>query len=240
MKEIIKKLSEDKVNHYSFIASGCGAIPFPLLDVAATTGVQIKMVQDLCEINGIEYKEEMSKALVASIAGNFLKLTGVSFIKSIPFIGTIIGGFASAILSGISTYLLGHAFIKYVDLNSKNQKIKNLSQIDLGAFNDIFKKLSEDKSTVVKQSMKILSKLKLKKSKEETQTSTAKTQGDTSRHDSDLFKKGIKAFGGNKEEFQKWLSTPSVYLKNQSPFTMILDGREKEVEDMLDSMMATQ
>jgi uncharacterized protein (DUF697 family) len=91
-------------------ASGAGAVPIPLLDIAAVTAVQMDMLKQLCRLYEIDFNESSGKSLISAVAGSTLARIGASFIKSIPGVGSLLGGMSMSILSGASTYGMGQVF----------------------------------------------------------------------------------------------------------------------------------
>jgi len=90
---------------------GAGLIPFPLADLFAVGTVQLDLIRKLCKIYEVDFKEEEGKAIITSLTTSMLAKVGArTAIKLIPGIGSIIGGVTMSILSGASTYAVGHAF----------------------------------------------------------------------------------------------------------------------------------
>jgi uncharacterized protein (DUF697 family) len=88
-------------------AVGAGLVPVPLLDIAAVTGIQLDMLKQLCSLYQVRYTESQGKSWVASLSGSILARMGASVIKSVPVIGSILGGVSMSALSGAATYALG-------------------------------------------------------------------------------------------------------------------------------------
>ncbi len=106
-------------------ASGAGLIPIPLADVAAVTGVQINMLRDLTKLHGSELSESVLQSFVTALTGGMLARIGASAIKAIPGIGTLLGGASMSIMSGASTYAVGHVAKKHLESGG------NLATVDL-------------------------------------------------------------------------------------------------------------
>ena len=122
---------------YTVCASICGAIPSPIVDLSATSGIQFTMIYSITELyynvlmnpNALNYIKEQTgisslniiegKNAIVFISIKFIyeliKKSAIqtvtenmaSFMKFIPVIGTIIGGIASIFLNGSFTYSLG-------------------------------------------------------------------------------------------------------------------------------------
>ncbi|HLU94106.1 MAG TPA: DUF697 domain-containing protein [Membranihabitans sp.] len=107
-----KQESSDKaIRSHMMWSMGAGLIPFPLADLFTVGAVQLDLIRQLCKIYEVDFKEEEGKAIVTSLTSSLLAKIGArTAIKLIPGIGTVIGGVAMAVLSGASTYAIGHAF----------------------------------------------------------------------------------------------------------------------------------
>jgi uncharacterized protein (DUF697 family) len=96
----------------SALAAGTGLLPFPLLDAAGITGIQLWMLRDLAGIYGIPFRKHLAKSLTGSLLGN-IGTTGL--IKFIPGLGSLLGGGAVAVSGGAATYALGKVFMQHFD-----------------------------------------------------------------------------------------------------------------------------
>jgi len=96
-------------SHVLYAMTG-GAIPIPLADMAAVTAVQLDMLRRLAELYEIDFDKEAARSLISAIVGATASKIGASMIKAIPGVGLIAGTGAQIILSGASTYALGHLF----------------------------------------------------------------------------------------------------------------------------------
>lgn len=104
-------------NHVGF-SMAAGAIPVPLVDIAAVTAVQLDMLAKLAQFYEVDFDTDRGKALVSAIIsagmGSYLGFTlgriGASLVKGVPFLGTAVGIASQAALSGAATYALGRIF----------------------------------------------------------------------------------------------------------------------------------
>jgi uncharacterized protein (DUF697 family) len=94
---------------------GAGLIPVPFLDFAAVTAIQIDMLQQLANLYEIDYSNSTGKTFVSALAGSTLAKLGASLVKSIPGIGTVLGGISMSVLSGASTYAIGQVVINHLE-----------------------------------------------------------------------------------------------------------------------------
>jgi len=114
------ELSNDLVKKYMWWSMGAGLIPVPLVDIAAVSAVQLKMIKDMSDIYGVKFSENKGKsilsALLGSIVPNSLARGGVgSILKMLPVVGTIMGGVSMSLFSGASTYAVGKAFVQHFE-----------------------------------------------------------------------------------------------------------------------------
>jgi uncharacterized protein (DUF697 family) len=108
------------VKNYMWWSMGAGLIPFPLIDLAAVTGVQIKMLKDVSDIYDIEFSQNRGKSIVSGLIGSIVPNTLShsmlgSLFKVVPFIGTISGSVSMAVFSGAATYAIGKVFIQHFE-----------------------------------------------------------------------------------------------------------------------------
>jgi uncharacterized protein (DUF697 family) len=105
------------VNRFALWSGVAGLIPIPLIDVAAVGGLQIQMVRRLSQVYDVEFSENRSKAIIASLAGSLIPATSgigaASMLKAVPVLGTITAGFVMPVLSAGATYAIGKAFIQH-------------------------------------------------------------------------------------------------------------------------------
>ena len=101
-------------NHVVWSMGASYVIPLPVADVFAVSAIQVDMIRQLSRVYGIDFAETQGKALVTSLTTSAMTKAGArSLIKLIPGIGTVVGGVATAVLNGASTYALGEVFKKH-------------------------------------------------------------------------------------------------------------------------------
>lgn len=107
--------ANDAVTRHVIYSMGAGLVPFPVVDVAAVTAVQLSLIRRLCEIYKVEYSDSVGKSLLAALAGGAAARVGASLIKGIPVVGFLVGGVSLSIMSGASTYAVGQVFISHLE-----------------------------------------------------------------------------------------------------------------------------
>lgn len=106
------------VRQYTYWSAGLGLIPVPAFDMVAIWAAQTKMVADLSKHYEIQFSEDRIRALITSLVGGVVPVwlagTGVgSWVKSVPFIGTVLGvalvpAFAAATAQAVGNVFLNH------------------------------------------------------------------------------------------------------------------------------------
>jgi uncharacterized protein (DUF697 family) len=107
--------AERIVRNHVLWSMGAGLIPIPLLDLAAVTAIQVDMLQQLANLYQVDYSKSMGKTLVSALVGSTFAKIGAMLVKAIPGIGTVLGGVSMSVLSGASTYAVGHVVIGHLE-----------------------------------------------------------------------------------------------------------------------------
>lgn len=89
-------------------AVGAGLVPVPLLDMIAVAYIQLDMLKQLATAHRVSYRESDGKVFVAALTGTAGAQLAANAIKLIPGVGSVLGGVSMSIMSGASTYALGH------------------------------------------------------------------------------------------------------------------------------------
>lgn len=106
------------VDNHILWSMGAGALPIPIVDVAAVTAIQLNMLKELCLIYDVDYSESFGKNLIKSLVGAGVAKVGASAVKTIPVVGSLLGGVPMVVLSGTSTYALGQVFKSQLQVNN--------------------------------------------------------------------------------------------------------------------------
>ena len=85
---------------------GAGLIPIPLFDIAAVTAIQMDALKKLAVEEGVDYTTDGGKQFVTALTGGTFARLGASLVKSIPVVGTVIGGLSMSAMSAASTYAI--------------------------------------------------------------------------------------------------------------------------------------
>jgi uncharacterized protein (DUF697 family) len=65
------------------------------------------MLKQLSELYGVNYSQSAGKGFITALGGGTLALFGGSLVKSIPLVGSLIGGVSVSVAAGASTYGIG-------------------------------------------------------------------------------------------------------------------------------------
>jgi len=119
MSERLEQAKEIVKNH-ALITAGLGLIPVPLLDLAAVSAAQLRMLHQLSKVYGQPFKKERVRALVSALLGGSVPyaLSGssiASMAKAVPFVGSFLGAAAMPALSGAATLALGRVFTNHFE-----------------------------------------------------------------------------------------------------------------------------
>lgn len=133
------QLAKTTITNASQWATAAGFIPVIGLDTVTISGVQLKMVYDLCEIYKIPFKKEAVLAVVgAALGGSFTtivasKVAGVGMSR-IPYVGSVLTLLTQPAISYATTYAIGLLFVKHFENNG------DLLNFDLDSTKAVFDK----------------------------------------------------------------------------------------------------
>lgn len=107
--------AEAIVRKHVLLAAGAGLIPVPLADVAAITGIQLRMLRELTTHYGISIAQHRPESIIYSLLAGFAsrEIAAIGFsgiLKTIPVIGSMIGAASMPIASAALTYAVGTSF----------------------------------------------------------------------------------------------------------------------------------
>lgn len=122
------------IRNYMIGSMAAGLIPAPVLDLAAVTGIQLKMIHSIARKYEIPFSEEWGKATIGSLInglGVFPVAVGVfgSLVKIIPIVGTITGALSFPLMAGATTWAIGKVYVQHFEaggnmLNFNPEKMK--------------------------------------------------------------------------------------------------------------------
>ncbi len=181
-------MADEVVDSHVLWAMGAGAIPLPILDIAAVTAIQLNMFKELCMIYDVDYNESFGKNLISSIAGASLAKLGASFLKSIPGLGSLLGGVPMVVLSGASTYGIGQVFKQHLEIGGMMStfSFENAQKV----YNEAYERgMSYVEELRKKATGETTSKPEPPQNEETASANNGKTQAEETNTDQDIFKK---------------------------------------------------
>ena len=117
--ELQRAKVESAINYSMLLSGGVGIVPIPLVDFVGVTAIQLALIKQLSALYGVEYTASATKRTISAIIGGaipaFGSMTVASWVKVIPVVGSVLGGSAMMLLSGASTYAIGHVFANHFE-----------------------------------------------------------------------------------------------------------------------------
>jgi uncharacterized protein (DUF697 family) len=121
------------VHEYMGWSAGAGLIPVPLLDLAAITLVELKMVHALANLYGVPFSRGAAKSIIGALIGGggtyVLAAPVASVVKFVPIVGAVAGALTEPAIAAAATYALGKVFISHfesggtlLDFNIRTQR----------------------------------------------------------------------------------------------------------------------
>jgi len=108
------------VNQNVAWSGGAGFIPIPILDFAAVTAFQGRMLYQLASHYDVPFRREAVKSVLAALVGGALPTNAAwgmsgSLLKSIPGVGTVLGMITMPAFAAASTYAVGRIFVEHFE-----------------------------------------------------------------------------------------------------------------------------
>jgi len=107
------------VRKNTYWAAGVGVVPIPVVDFLGVTGIQVKMLAELCKLYDVEFRKNLGKNLIGSLVGGAiplgLSMPVASLVKAVPLIGSTLGAVSMPVLAGASTYAIGKVFVQHFE-----------------------------------------------------------------------------------------------------------------------------
>lgn len=147
------QLAKNTIRNASQWATAAGFIPVIGLDTVTISGVQLKMIYDLCEIYKVPFKKEAVLAVVGAALGGSVttivasKVANIG-VSKIPYIGSVISLLSQPALSFATTYAIGSLFIEHFE------KEGNLLNFDLESTKAVFDEQFEKAKAIYNEQLK--------------------------------------------------------------------------------------
>jgi uncharacterized protein (DUF697 family) len=110
--------AQEIVKKHSMYAAGAGLIPFPVVDFAAITALQLKMLRDLGKVYDQPFEKDKVKPIVGALIGGYSSTkigygVGGSLMKSVPVLGQAFGLVSVPAFAAALTWAVGKVFIMH-------------------------------------------------------------------------------------------------------------------------------
>ncbi len=106
--------SRSIIRNYTLGGMATTIIPSPMIDLAALTAVQLKMLHSLSNAYGIPFSKDIARSAIGSLVAGSLPVAttriAASALKAIPVVGHWVAMATMPILAGASTYAIGKVF----------------------------------------------------------------------------------------------------------------------------------
>ena len=112
------------VTRWSRWSVAASVIPAPFIDMAAISGVQVKMIYALCKQYEVDFEHKAAIAIASGVTGGAAVQTiaGVlakQMVRTMPGIGTVFMFAVEPVISYATTYALGLAFISHFEADGR-------------------------------------------------------------------------------------------------------------------------
>jgi uncharacterized protein (DUF697 family) len=124
-KELTRQPTCEKIiNRYVLMSAGVGLLlPFPGIDVAALTGLQIKMIDSLAEQFGRNYTEAEATHTLTALTGGLAAPLAAPAVASaavvVPLVGPLVSIAARPGFAAASTRMVGHLALERLEREEK-------------------------------------------------------------------------------------------------------------------------
>lgn len=112
--------AETIVNQYATYSAGAGFIPMPLIDMAAVSGLQLKMISDMAKVYDLPFRQERAKSIISALVGGIGSTAlaygaGGAVLRAVPFVGPVLGILSMPAFAYASTYAVGRVFVQHFE-----------------------------------------------------------------------------------------------------------------------------
>jgi len=112
------------VTRWSRWSVAASVIPAPFIDMAAISGVQVKMIYALCKQYEVDFEHKAAIAIASGVTGGAAVQTVASLlakqlIRITPGVGTIFMFAVEPVISYATTYAMGVAFISHFEADGR-------------------------------------------------------------------------------------------------------------------------
>jgi len=119
-----ESLARRTVKRYVWFAMGGGLVPLPLLNVAAVTALQLRMLQVLSRQYDVPFSRDIGKKIISSLLGSIVPASlsgklGVTMnmlgSTAVRVVGQVVGTLTMSAFAGAATYAVGRIFVQHFE-----------------------------------------------------------------------------------------------------------------------------
>lgn len=108
------------VERYTKYAAAAGLVPLPLVDMAAITVIQVRMLRAMCELYDMPFSNERARVIVAALLGGVMPtLAGhqilTTIARRVTVVGTLFGMISVSGFAVAATYAVGRVFVLHFE-----------------------------------------------------------------------------------------------------------------------------
>jgi uncharacterized protein (DUF697 family) len=125
-KHLVER-ADQIITRYMWAAGGAAAVnPLPLLDLAGSSAITLKMVLDLARVYRQPLDADVAVSMLSQLSKNLLAMVGAtaaapvaasligSMLKTVPGVGTLAGGLVQGVAQALITRWVGNVFVRYL------------------------------------------------------------------------------------------------------------------------------
>ena len=118
--EAQRKLDIDKIiRNKVYVAMGVGVVLIPAINFASLMAIQLKLVKELSDYYGVEFKKNVVKNIITSVITSGTSVLGSFALESsvigVPVVGFPIAVGSKALTGGLTTYAIGMMFVTHFE-----------------------------------------------------------------------------------------------------------------------------
>jgi uncharacterized protein (DUF697 family) len=112
--------AQQRVKRWAQWSVAASLVPVPFVDLIAISGIQVKLIHDLCKIYGVCFEHRIALAVATGLTGGAVTkgvaMTATRAVaRSMPGVGTLMTVAFEPTLSYATTYAIGSAFISHFE-----------------------------------------------------------------------------------------------------------------------------
>ena len=111
--ELRVSAADNTIKYYCFWSFSTALIPVPLVDLAAMSAIQTKMISELSELYDVPFSQGLAKKAIAALVASASSSSFASLIKLVPGIGYFGLAIPLATLNVSYTYAVGKIFAQH-------------------------------------------------------------------------------------------------------------------------------